>query len=315
MHRHFLAIFLAFSLLPVGGLFFAPSAWAEPEVTADAADDLLPTVLDLIRSGDPDLLPIAMEEIRTGLPGVAVTRRLAQELLPDLDATLQIPLLAALADRGDPAALPGIAALVARSSDPAVRAAAIRGLAAVGGPDEVPVLVGFLSDPRIRDAAREALVTIRSERISSRLVTMLQDAAQPLDTRVAVIEILATRRDLAPLPALVAAALDSAPEIRMAAMQSLGELGGGDEIPGMVRGVLAAASGSERAAAERAVVLACTKGLDKDQAEQALLASYQRGTTAEQAELLPLVAAVGGPEPLTLVDARLASHDDADRRL
>ena len=27
------------------------------------------------------------------------------------------------------------------------------------------------------------------------------------------------------------------------------------------------------------------------------------------------MAAVGGPEPLTLVDARLASHDDADRRL
>ena len=241
VHRHFLAIFNAFSLLLVGGLFFVPSAWAEPEVTAD---DLLPTVLDLIRSGDPDLLPIAMEEIRTGLPGVEVTRRLAQELLPDLGATLQIPLLAALADRGDPAALPGIAALVARSADPTVRAAAIRGLAAVGGPDEVPLLVGFLSDPMICDAARDALVTIRSEGISSRLVAMLQDAAQPLDTRVAVIEILTTRRDRAPLPALVAAVVDSAPEIRMAAMQSLGELGGGDEIPGMVRGVLAAASGS-----------------------------------------------------------------------
>jgi len=312
VHRHFLAIFNAFSLLLVGGLFFVPSAWAEPEVTAD---DLLPTVLDLIRSGDPDLLPIAMEEIRTGLPGVEVTRRLAQELLPDLGATLQIPLLAALADRGDPAALPGIAALVARSADPTVRAAAIRGLAAVGGPDEVPLLVGFLSDPMICDAARDALVTIRSEGISSRLVAMLQDAAQPLDTRVAVIEILTTRRDRAPLPALVAAVVDSAPEIRMAAMQSLGELGGGDEIPGMVRGVLAAASGSERAAAERAVVLACTKGLDKDRAEQVLLASYKGGTAAEQVELLPLVAAVGGPEPLTLVDARLASHDDADRRL
>ena len=107
--------------------------------------DVLDSVIDLIRSGDGDLLPVALEKVRSGLKGEDFTRELAERVLPGLERNQdRVALLAALSDRGDKAALPAMMGLAQEPEDAAIRAAAIRGVAALGGAEQVPVLESLL---------------------------------------------------------------------------------------------------------------------------------------------------------------------------
>jgi type IV pilus assembly protein PilA len=154
--------------------------------------DVLDSVVELILSGDADLLPVALEKVRGGLKGEDFTRELAEVVLPGLERSQEkAALLAALADRGDKAALPAMMAVAQGPADALVRAAAIRGVAALGGPAEVPFLESLLSgEAGTVDAARGALVAIRSDIVSPRLVTALGDKARPGPQRLAIVGIL-----------------------------------------------------------------------------------------------------------------------------
>ena len=288
---------------------------ADPAPTASR--EVFDTVVDLIRSGDADMRPVAMEKVRKGLKGEEFTRELAETVLPGLTKPEdQTALLAALADRADRAALPGIMALAKGQADASVRTAAIRGVAALGGADDVPLLMSLLSgDNASGEAARGALVAIRGTDVSPRLVTALADKDRPAPERVALVGILAERRESATLPALVAAAIDPDATIRAAAMKALGTLGGPAEVPGMVAGLLAAQAGAERNDAERALVLVCTQNRDKEEAAAAFLARFQAADPSAQESLLPTLARVGGPAVMKIVNGLIASPDLAQRKL
>jgi len=279
--------------------------------------DVLDSVIDLIRSGDGDLLPVALEKVRSGLKGEDFTRELAERVLPGLERNQdRVALLAALSDRGDKAALPAMMGLVQEPEDAAIRAAAIRGVAALGGAEEVPFLETLLSgDAGTVDAARRALVAIRSDTVSPRLVIALGDKPRSGTGRLAIVGILSERREAAALPALVGAAVDADTDVRAAAMKALGGMGGPEQIPGMVAGLLASRTDGERSDADRAIVQVCKEHRSKDLAAAALLDQFRGAAPAAREVLLPTLARIGGPAVLEIVDGLIASPDAADRKL
>jgi HEAT repeat protein/uncharacterized protein (DUF1778 family) len=284
-------------------------AAAEP-----ASREAFAFAVELVKGSDADMRAVALERLRDGLAGEAYTVELAEKLLPALPAAVQPQLLSTLAGRRDPAALPGIVGLVG-SADPAVAAAAIRALAALGGGEQVPLVVARLAgEEPVGGAARGALEAIQGPDVTARLVAAATDPAVPVTSRGLILEILAARRDPAAVPTLVAAAVADEPPVRAAAMRALAAVGGAAEVPGMVNGILAAAAGGERNDAERAVVVVCRQGAEARAAAAALLAAYHSAEASAQESLLPVLSKVGGPEVLALVDALVNDPDPAVRK-
>lgn len=298
-------------------LAFAPPSLLAAQAAEPPSRDVLDSVVELIRSGDADLLPVALEKVRGGLKGEDFTRELAEKVLPELERSQEkAALIAALADRGDKAALPAMMAVARGPADALVRAAAIRSVAALGGPEEVPFLESLLSgDAGTVDAARGALVAIRSDAVSPRLLIALGDKGRPGSQRVVIVGILSERRETSALPALVDAAVDADTDVRAAAMKSLGTMGGPEQIPGMVAGLLAARTDAERSDADRAIVQVCKEHRSKDLAAAALLDRFKVADPAAREVLLPTLARVGGPAVLEIVDGLIASPEAADREL
>ncbi len=288
----------------------APASGDEP-----ASREAFDFAIELVRGSDDDMRAVALERLRDGLAGEAYTVELAETLLPTLAPDLQARLLSTLAVRGDAAALPGVV-LQARSGKPAVAAAAVRAVAALGGGGQVPLLVASLTGPEpIPEAARAGLVAIQGPDVPGLLAAAAGDAALPDASRAALFEILALRRDRAAVPLLVEAAASDDPLLRAAAMRALAALGGPADVGGMAAGFLAADEGNERSEAERAIMAVCTQGPEAKPAAAALVAAYRAAEPAVQQTLLPLVARVGGPDVLAIVDGLVADPDPARRRL
>jgi hypothetical protein len=267
--------------------------------TNQAADE----VLAWLGGDDADLRAVALDAIRNRLKGEWFTRRVA-DALPGLPASRQSALLAALADRGDAAALPAATKTAAAATDAGVRAAAVSLIGRLGGPADVPTLVAALAagGPQ-QDAARRGLVEIAGADAAAAIRAAATSGAPA--TRAVVIDALAERRDRAALPVLDQAAIDDDPAVRGAAMRALARFGGPAEIPAMVQSLLKA-SGEEERAAQLAITAVCTGPEDAGRATDALVTRYQAADDPARARLLPALARVGGPQVMAIVDAMLA---------
>lgn len=282
---------------------------------ADAAPEVIDLTIELLRDQDAGRRAIGVEAVRHGVPGTAATRRFA-ELLAQVDGPRQAELLAALAERGDVAAVPAATTVAAATTDPAVRGAGYRVLGTLGGPAEVPVLVGGLAAAGAEQAAAlRALQVIRGPQAAAAIREAAASMSQPPVARAALLRILAERRDRAALPVFVTAAAAEDGGLRRAALESLARLGGAGEVAGVVQAVLAAAPGGDRDVAERALVAICTTNPGHPAAAEAFLTRFRDAPDTEREALLPSLARVGGPGALALVDALVADADSSRRRL
>jgi HEAT repeat protein len=277
---------------------------------ADTAAEALARLDQLIDANDVQERAIAYEHIRRGMKGEASTARFAARLSA-LPADRQIELLRALADRGDAAALPAIAKL-AEGGDPAVRSAALQAIGGLGSGESVGLLVKALAatDPE-KAAARRALVILRGDDATRQVVAAL--ASAPPAVRAHLLDIMADRRARAAVPELVGYAADADPGVRAAAMRALAKLGGPEQVPGMVKGLFAAAAGQERTDAERALVTVCTQSPGHEQATESFLTIFKTASDADREVLLSPLGRIGGPGAMAVVDALLADTDPAER--
>jgi HEAT repeat protein len=282
---------------------------------ADAAvpQDAVQMTIDFLTRDDSDFRAIGLDRVRYGLKGEAATMQFAG-LLSKLAPARQLELTAALADRGDRAALPAMLALLTASKDPAVRAAAVSSLGFLGGGTEVAVLKASLAaaDPE-KTAARRALAILRGNDVTP-LITEAAKSGEP-SLRPTFIDILADRRAVAALPDLLAAAIDGDPAVRTAAMRALGRFGGPEQVPGMVQGVLKAAAGGERDEAQRALVTVCTQNPGKERAAEALLAEFKSADEEAQETLVAVLGRVGGDGAIAIVDGLIADSNASKRKL
>jgi HEAT repeat protein len=288
-----------------------------PAAAQDAGEDLIQLVLNLLDENDKDLRALGLEQVRTEAKGEAATKRFAAQL-SKLPPEAQVGLLRALADRADKAARPAVLDILKNSREESVRVAAIAAVGGIGEQGDLRLLVKLLGDDAKaeQDAARNSLVRMRGEDIPAAIVAEMKQA--PPATRVVLIEILAARRALDAIPALLSAALDTDAKVRTAAMTALGQIADHEHVPGMVKALLKAEPGRERDGAERAIMLVCGRIPDDQKRGDPLLAAMQGLNESDRTALLPALGRVGGPQALPVIEAAIADsrrHDVGLRAL
>src|SRR5262249_30294291 len=248
----------------IGFGFLSALSAAAPLAADEKPDDLVPMIIKLLDNKDVEFRAAGLDQVRSGAKGPSATKAFAAQL-PKLDASAQVALLGALADRGDNTARPAVLELLAKSPDEGVRAASLASLGKLGESADLPLLVKALSEKSgaERSAARSSLVRIPGKTIATTLATQAATAAAPV--KVGLIEVLATRRAKDVMPAYVAATVDDNGQVRSAAMAALGQLGRPEQIAEMIPGVLKAEKGGERDAAERNVAQVCLR-IDNEEA-------------------------------------------------
>ncbi|MFM7184305.1 MAG: HEAT repeat domain-containing protein [Planctomycetota bacterium] len=265
-------------------------------------------VADLVRSADADLRAVGIDRVREGLVGESFTRQ-AADLLSALPADAQVALLAALAGRGDPAAVPAVRRLADAATDPAVRGSALKALATLGGAAEIPILVKALAVEPVKATARKALVEIRGDGVTS-AIAAAAGAADP-GVRALLVDALTDRRERAAMPGLLAAIGDADGGVRQAGIRGLTRLGGPDELTVLVDEFLKS-SGDDRKALEQAVVGVCSVNRGKERATPLLLARFTAADDDARDALLPVLARLGDPQTMRVIDGMIA--DPIQRR-
>jgi len=158
-------------------------------------------------------------------------------------------------------------------------------------------------------AAKASLIQLQGEGVSNAIATAVEDESP--EVKIVLLQILTIRRAFDSIPTILNAALDDEASVRRAAMTALGKLASEQHIPGMVRGVLRAEKGSERAAAEKAVMFVCSRIADKDKRADPLLASMKKLNRTQYTTMLSTLGRLGGPRALGVVEHAIAENDPA----
>jgi HEAT repeat protein len=221
---------------------------------------------------------------------------------------VQVGLLDALADRGDAAAGPAVRGLI-ESRDPQVRLAALRGLGALGDKSDVARLGPLLlaAEEAERTAARASLVRLQGSEIHAAIVAELKSAKPAI--RVALLGVLTTRRATDCIPDMLAIAVAEDAQSRAAAMTALGQLAGPEQVPAMLKGVLAEPKGRQREAAEKAVAAVCGRIKDASHRAEPILAAWTNLSNADRLALLPTLGRVGGNDAVKPVEEAIQSRN------
>jgi len=262
-------------------------------LAADAAKHS-PLVLAILRSDGDALQPLAADLVRT-LP--SITEVVGN--LPKYSPRVQALVLAALAQRGDAAALPAVLA-AAKSTDEAVAAAAFRAIGSLGGSAQVPLLV-CAGNP----VACDALIRLRGAEVNAAILQAAAD--QSPKTQADLIGILAARNAVSAVPTLLEMARSSTPETRTAALQAIGLLAGEAHLPALVKLVV------ENEGAENALTAAVTRLEDASKWSQAIVEQYPKAAVPNRCALLRVLRFSGDAKALALVRAELKSGDETLR--
>ena len=115
---------------------------------------------------------------------------------------------------------------------PAIRAAAIRALGALGGKNEAAVLVPLLGTPATEQDAAAAILCLHGPGVHEAL---LAEANKIPALRAKVFPLLVTRYALEAVGGLLAAAQDPDEQTRSAALDALGQLGGPELVADLAR--------------------------------------------------------------------------------
>jgi hypothetical protein len=107
--------------------------------------------------------------------------------------------------------------------------------------------------------------------------------------------------------------VDDDEKVRTAAMAALGELASPEHVARMVKGVLAAKSNAERAAAEKAIMFVCERIADPDERAEPLIAAIDDIKPDEQAIMLSTLGRIGGAAARKRIEAAIADEDAKQR--
>lgn len=302
--------------------------------------DGLPLLLQTLRAADRSVFGMGLSAARE-LPGPVVTEALAVELKRTAQER-QAPLLLALADRTDSAALPAVLA-AAKSGPKPLQIVAIGVLEKRGDPAFVPVLLDLLaeSDADLVSAARTALARLPGEEVDGQLSVRLAQvtgnarrvlvelagqrhvaaaaelikATQESDPAIraaginALGAIASRQRVAAAVPTFMKAANDSDPAVRAAGLKALGATADVGDL-GALTGLLATASSAgDVAAVETALESVCRRIPDKDAGADQLLAALASSAAPGKGALLRVLGSVGTTKALDAVRSALVSQD------
>ncbi|HPC17404.1 MAG TPA: HEAT repeat domain-containing protein [Candidatus Hydrogenedentes bacterium] len=276
---------------------------------AALGDAGLPLVVEALTGADTFLRAAALPFVRN-FKGSAATEAFAGAM-GKLDGVGQALLLAALADRGDPAALGAVNA-AAKSGDHGVRVAALAATGKLGGAASVPDLAkaATSADKAEKDAARGSLDQLRGTDVDDAIVAEIKkgDAA----VRTELIRSLGARNAMATVPVLLETAKDADEGVRAESFKTLGVLAGEKDVPALVELLISVQGDNARREAEKAVVAASKTIADETRQSDGVLAALPKAKSqTAKASFYTVLGQIGANSGLDAVSKAANKKDEA----
>ena len=255
-----------------------------------------PLILKALGSDDAAFRGLAANMIKE-MPAGA-TQAFA-DALPKLPEGGQVALLEALAARKDAAAARPAVLKATKSKSAAVSVAALKALGAVGSAADVPLLLktsGGANEEKAT-AARASLSRLGGEGVSAALVSVLSKGRSA--AKVQAINALAARAAAETAPAIVDCIGDADADVRKAAIEATGVLGGEAQVAPLVAKLKAAKDGGERQSIGKALAAVCSRAREK--ASPAVIAGLSGADAGAQANLYDALRFCGGDKALSKI--------------
>ena len=219
-------------------------------------------------------------------------------------------MLGALADRGDPNALPAVT-IAAKSQNGQIRKAALDAVGKLGDASTVDFLVEAATkndDAGEKAAALGSLTRIRGNGVDERIVKSMQKS-QP-EVRANLIEVLFERNAESAVGAILKEAANPEGGVRTAAFKALGRLANEKDLPALVKLLVDLPGESGRRESEKAVIAAARKISDTDkQADVVLDALRGENRSAAKCSLLRVLGGIANAPAGRAVRAGLKDSD------
>ncbi len=280
---------------------FRISLDAEPA----AAGDRILAVLD---GDDWDFKAAALEAV-SGLSADAIVPKLAAKLA-GWDPATQVAVLASFTRAGHAAAVPATVNAAA-NEDSAVRQAAIATLGFLPGNADIArqlALIASRAEGAEARAARASLTRLDGPDVNRTVLSEAERGEPAL--RVVYIEQLASRAIGEAVSLLLRCRNEPDGEVRIAAVDALGELGSMAEQPALIAWVQAASAEEERTRAIRALANLTLRNPDSEARGAAIHAAVEKAPPELGRQLLPVLSRLGGRANAGCA-ARLALREDS----
>lgn len=253
-------------------------------------------IANVLRDGDPEMEPVAIGLVWE-IPKAQNIAALTGEL-GNLSVAGQVQLLAALADRDDPACLD--AALAATGSDNAdVRIAAFKALATLGDDSTVSplALAAASGSDAEREAARESLNRLRGPETNAAIVAGIPQADPKV--KAELVRSAGERRISSAVETLLKTAKDQDPDVRTESIKALKFIADPDELPALIDLLIQAPDDAERQEAEKTVVAVAHKIPRQDRQAKAVLDALRPvKDTVVRGSLLQVLGKIGDSKAL-----------------
>lgn len=268
----------------------------------------IPLLIESLHSPERKLFHVALQTARE-MPSQELATALLSEVAsasPD-----RAPLIVqALADMPGTVDVQTIVELAANAKSKEVRVAAIDAIGRTGDASCVaPLLKVATESEDLIAAVKAALVNIPDEAVNHEIVSRLPEAQGNVDAQL-LIEVVGLRR-IEATDALVKA-LDSAqPEVRHAALESLGRTVAPQRLGLLVSQVVSPKHSEDLAAAVTALKTAAVRMPDREATAAELSAAMQQASPAVQVSILEILGSMGGPQALQTL-AKYAGGDNVE---
>ncbi|MCH8217747.1 MAG: HEAT repeat domain-containing protein [Planctomycetes bacterium] len=294
------------TLLLVALLFSVGLAFLRTGEARAADDEAVDMIVELLSGSDNDMRMLALQQIREKVPGKDATRRFV-ELLPKLPPDIQVKLIDALGERGDPAARPAILKMLSSETE-ALRAMAARALSGLASPADIPVLAKVAatgSDPE-KKAARHSLRQLPGHEMSAAMTEALKNA--DAKSKIELMSALTDRNVMESLPMMLKSADDSDLGVRLAVLAAFRAMANENHTAVVVKRLKSAQDKSERRQAALALLATCRRGRTK--CADAVITGFEGADATTRIFLMRALPLAGGPKSLNEIVARLKDDDE-----
>ena len=278
------------TVAPEGGRAAALSVYRQLSAPAEPPMIRIAALTGLAAANGKAAVPLLSKEVASAhseiqaaairllsrIPGSDVTATLAKQY-PAVGPMGQVRLLAALGERGDPAAR-SVATEAVKSPTVEVRAAALAALASIGDPSSVPLLAQTAANTQGEEqaAARQSLASLGGAGVDAAIVAAIDSSSGK--TRLELVRAAGDRASTASAGALMRVAQGADREAARESIRALRYVAGPAQAPPLIE-----ALGKARDAAERreiSLTLAAVIGRAPHPDMAPVLAAYRSATDA-----------------------------------
>lgn len=279
-------------------------------------DGGIPLLVESLHSPERALFHVALQTARE-----VPSQELATALLAEVASASpdRAPLIVqALADMPGTVDVQTIVELAASATAKEVRVAAIDAIGRTGDASCVaPLLKVATESEDLIAPVKAALANIPDEAVNREIVARLPEAQGNVEAQL-LIEVVGLRR-IEATDALIKALDSSRPEVRHAALESLGRTVSPKHLGLLISQVVTPSHSEDLAAAVTALKTAAVRMPDREATAAELSTAIEDASPAAQVSILEILGSMGGPQALQTLASYAASDDvelkDASSRL